>query len=114
MTEAEGTHTPMRILYERWKEPPHVVIYDNSCNLHRSCVIHEGHAFKNTEFFHDRLHQWNHTSCCDGYDMSKQDMTMLHAAFVIDFVIEDHRCARFIGNCNKDFIRIAFGFAVRL
>lgn len=39
---------------------PKVVIYDNACNLHDYALNRDPGFFKNTKFFVDRFHWFNH------------------------------------------------------
>ncbi|KAI6649515.1 hypothetical protein LOD99_11880 [Oopsacas minuta] len=44
-------------------KPPRIIIYDNACNLHNTCIIREPKLFKDTTFLVDRFHWKNH--CCN-------------------------------------------------
>ncbi|KAI6648096.1 hypothetical protein LOD99_11905 [Oopsacas minuta] len=46
-----------------FKKPPQIIIYDNACNLHNTCIIREPKLFKDTTFLVDRFHWKNH--CCN-------------------------------------------------
>lgn len=64
---AESPNRPFSLLKSRFEEPPAVIIYDNSCNLHNYCLNRDPSYFANTLFVVDRLHWDNHTACSQGY-----------------------------------------------
>lgn len=63
MRSSEGVGSVSRLLFNRWPQPPDVVIYDNACNLARYCMRREPSFFKNTFFFIDRFHGSSHHNC---------------------------------------------------
>ncbi|XP_060601822.1 uncharacterized protein LOC132755047 [Ruditapes philippinarum] len=70
MASNESPNVPFTILRTRFKRAPRQVIYDNACKLHEYCLNRDPLFFKETEFYIDRLHLDNHTSCSYGYNLS--------------------------------------------
>ncbi|XP_062580159.1 uncharacterized protein LOC134242143 [Saccostrea cucullata] len=64
---AESPNRPFSLLKTRFEEPPDVIIYDNSCNLHNYALNRDPAYFSNTLFVVDALHWDNHTACSQGY-----------------------------------------------
>lgn len=67
MEIAESPNRPFTFLRTRFKKPPGVIIYDNSCNLHNYCLNRDPVFFKDTVFVVDGLHWDNHIGCVLGY-----------------------------------------------
>ncbi|XP_053402535.1 uncharacterized protein LOC123544018 isoform X2 [Mercenaria mercenaria] len=70
MASNESPNVPFTILRTRFKQAPRRVIYDNACKLQEYCLNRDPLFFKDTEFYVDRLHWDNHTSCSYGYNLS--------------------------------------------
>ncbi|KAJ8311149.1 LOW QUALITY PROTEIN: hypothetical protein KUTeg_011299 [Tegillarca granosa] len=66
----ESPNVPFSILRTRFRQAPKVVIYDNACKLHDYCISRDPFFFQDTEFYIDRLHWDNHTSCSLAYNIS--------------------------------------------
>ena len=69
MTEAESPRTLFEIVYTRWKVPPKVVVYDNSCHGHQYFLNREPAYASSISFHIDKLHFKGHTGCCRAYDI---------------------------------------------
>ncbi|XP_019630291.1 PREDICTED: uncharacterized protein LOC109474438 [Branchiostoma belcheri] len=69
MRSCESPHHPFEILRTRFKVAPRVVVYDNSCQLHRYAMNREPHFFQKTMFVVDRFHFKGHIGCSLGYCM---------------------------------------------
>ncbi|XP_077992815.1 uncharacterized protein LOC144446848 [Glandiceps talaboti] len=69
MEQHESPALPFKIIKQRFKTAPRIIVYDNSCKLHQYCLNREPVFFKNTMFLVDRLHWCNHTGCSSGYNM---------------------------------------------
>lgn len=48
---------------------PKIIVYDNSCNLHRFCLRREPEYFARTWFAIDRMHYRGHVACHEGYNL---------------------------------------------
>lgn len=70
MQTNESPDVPFTIFRTRFKTAPKYIIYDNACKLHSYCISRDPQFFKDTEFYVDRLHWENHTSCSYGYNLS--------------------------------------------
>ncbi|KAI6659973.1 hypothetical protein LOD99_14314 [Oopsacas minuta] len=51
-----------------FREQPKVIIYDNACNLHKTCMKRDPKVFRNTTFLIDRFHSTNH-KCNPSYSL---------------------------------------------
>ncbi|KAI6657250.1 hypothetical protein LOD99_11153 [Oopsacas minuta] len=61
-----------RVLYNLllsiFKVQPKVIIYDNACNLHKTCMKRDPKVFMDTTFLIDRFHSTNH-KCSSSYSL---------------------------------------------
>lgn len=70
MKNFEGPMTAYNIIYRRFKIPPGILVYDNCCNLSRTCLKLSAAHFALTLFLIDRVHQPGHVGCHEGYNMN--------------------------------------------
>ncbi|XP_035659097.1 uncharacterized protein LOC118404183 [Branchiostoma floridae] len=69
MQSCESPRHPFEILRTRFPVAPRVVVYDNSCQLHKYAMNREPHFFQKTVFLVDRFHFKGHVGCSLGYCM---------------------------------------------
>ena len=69
MAQCESPKLPFQILFTRFPQAPHVIVYDNGCKLHVYCLNQEPGYFQNTLFLVDRFHWRGHTGCSSGYNL---------------------------------------------
>ena len=75
--EAEGRNDAFSFLIKYFDEAPLVVIYDFACLLQEYCLNREPLFFKNTRFYVDRFHWFNHTCCARSYNIDLYDDVLL-------------------------------------
>jgi hypothetical protein len=68
MKYAESARTVHELLYTRWDVPPHLVIYDNGCNLSKFVLAREPQYYQDVIMVIDRLHKKGHTACSEAFD----------------------------------------------
>ena len=67
---AEGRKDPACSLYTHLEVAPEIIYYDFACSLEEYCMNREAGYFKNTQFFYDIFHGYNHT-CSKIYSSKK-------------------------------------------
>ena len=70
MPNAEGRNELFSWMVKYLKVPPKVIVYDYACSLHEYCINRVPDWFKSTLFLVDRLHWFNHKSCCSSYNVN--------------------------------------------
>lgn len=70
MPNAEGRNELFSWMVKYLEKPPDVVVYDYACALHEYCINRMPNFFKDTIFLVDRLHWFNHKSCCSSYSIN--------------------------------------------
>lgn len=68
MPKHEGRNDAFSFLVQYLKVAPKVIIYDFACELQNYCLNREPAFFKDTRFFVDGFHWYNHTACARSYD----------------------------------------------
>ena len=58
---SEGRIDPDCSLYDHLEVAPEIIYYEFACNLEEYCMNREAGYFKNTKFFYDIFHGYNHT-----------------------------------------------------
>jgi len=66
----ESTREVHDILYGRLDEPPDAKLYDNACNLHKTCMRVAPCFWRCCLMLIDREHQCNHKNCSPVFDMA--------------------------------------------
>ena len=61
MNGSEGRIDPDGSLYDHLEVAPEIIYYEFACNLEEYCMNREAGYFKNTQFFDDIFHGYNHT-----------------------------------------------------
>jgi hypothetical protein len=67
--ETESPTQILKFLISRFNKPPKLLVYDNNCNVHRTCTYLSPSFFDSTNFVIDRLHQPTHTRCSPAFKM---------------------------------------------
>lgn len=67
MNNWESPETFFSLLIQRRRNAPRVIIYDAACRLHSYAMNREPWFFKDTEFYSDRLHWYDHVGCSVGF-----------------------------------------------
>ncbi|KAI6659495.1 hypothetical protein LOD99_10743 [Oopsacas minuta] len=60
LRQHESTVVIYNLLMTIFREQPKVIIYDNACNLHKTCMKRDPKVFRKTTFLIDRFHSTNH------------------------------------------------------
>jgi len=71
MKYAESERTVHNLIYSRFPSAPEIIIYDNSCNLHKFVMFREPQFYLDTIFVLDRLHENSHGTCSPVYAPDK-------------------------------------------
>eukprot|EP00058_Branchiostoma_floridae_P001861 XP_002587349.1 hypothetical protein BRAFLDRAFT_100546 [Branchiostoma floridae] len=67
MHSCESVHHPFEIFRTRLTTAPRIVVYDNSCQLHRYAMIRDPYFFRNNVFFVNRVHSLDMLGASLGY-----------------------------------------------
>ena len=66
----EGPKDAFSSMLKYKKDPPKAIIYDFACALSAYCLSREPHFYRQTQFFHDIFHQYNH-KCGTAFRLSR-------------------------------------------
>jgi hypothetical protein len=63
LESAESLRDVMAAIMRTWEQAPPFVVYDNACHLMFYCHSREWNYWKETTFYIDCFHQYNHIAC---------------------------------------------------
>ena len=106
MDSGESPRTFFNIMLNRFSCAPPIVFYDNACHLQSYAMHRCPWFFFNTRFICDKLHQFNHSTCCWRYKCGQHtDIPVItantQAVEQVNNTVKDH-CLKTIRACAME------------